>query len=91
MSGAAAGRGDAVAWWIAQATGAVVGLTLGLVGVGAIWLSASMAADEYAPQTVLGLLPARIITPFAIAGVSLAIAAITAALASAILRPRVSR
>lgn len=96
LSRRSAAQGDAMAWWVAQALGACVGLLLGLVSVGAVWLSASTAANGYfaanglSAATLLGLMPWRIVTAMTIAAVSLALAGVAAMLAGSLLRPRIS-
>lgn len=96
LSGRSAALGDAMAWWIAQALGVCVGLLLGLVTVGAVWLSASTAPNGFvagtglSAATLLGVMPWRIVTAAAIACLSLALAAGAALLAGATLRPRIS-
>lgn len=88
LTGAAAARGDAFAWWAAQAHGTWVGLCAGVFGVGAIWIAAWTSSYNYAGD-VLGLLPLRVGGAAGVALVSLAVAAVVSGLAGALLRPRV--
>jgi hypothetical protein len=87
LTGKAAARGDAVAWWVAQAQGTWVGMCAGVVGVGGIslaaWASSTSTADP------LAFLPLRVGGAVGVAIASLLIAAPIAGLAGALLRPRV--
>ena len=88
LTGAAAARGDAFAWWVAQAQGTWVGLCAAVVGVGGVSIAAWTSSDNYTGD-VLSSIPLRVAGAAGVALVSLAIAALVAGIAGALLRPRV--
>jgi len=88
LTGGAARRGDAAAWWLAQAHGAWVGLCAGIVGVGGIWLATISWVDQPLVESPVQELPRRVIAAALVALTSLLIAACVAALAAIALRPR---
>lgn len=92
LSGSAATRGDAASWWLAQAHGTWVGALAGVVGIGAIWFAnwyaSNQAGQGATTRALLQELARRGLAVALIGLASLAIAAIVAAAAALVLRPR---
>jgi hypothetical protein len=88
LTGPAVTRGDAFAWWSAQAIGAALGVVASLVGVGGVWLSVWSGSESALGDGLLGELPWRAAAVTAVALTSLLFAAVVAGLAGWLLRPR---